>query len=69
MPLRLKHRVELIEGEIGKIEAKMKDLEKVLSNPTAGDDIMELTRTYLESKREQDRLTAEREDIMIKLEQ
>jgi ATP-binding cassette subfamily F protein 3 len=66
---RLKHRVEFIEGEIGKIESKMKDLEKVLSNPTASDDIMELTRTYLESKREQDRLTAEWEDLMIKLEQ
>ncbi|MBP5486368.1 MAG: ABC transporter ATP-binding protein, partial [Bacteroidales bacterium] len=66
---RLKHRVEFIEGEIGKIETKMKDLEKVLSNPTTSDDIMELTRTYLESKREQDRLTAEWEDLMIKLEQ
>ncbi|MBQ2197343.1 MAG: ABC-F family ATP-binding cassette domain-containing protein, partial [Bacteroidales bacterium] len=56
---RMKHRVEFLEGEIGKIESVMKDIEKVLSNPTASDDIMELTRTYLENKRELDRKTAE----------
>ena len=61
---RMKHRVEFLEGEIGKIESVMKDIEKVLSNPTASDDIMELTRTYLENKRELDRKTAEWTSLM-----
>ena len=47
----------------------MKEIEKVLSNPTAGDDIMELTRTYLEDKRELDHKTAEWESLMEKLEE
>ena len=61
---RMKHRVEFLEGEIGKIESVMKDIEKVLSNPTASDDIMELTRDYLENKRELDRKTAEWTSLM-----
>lgn len=66
---RIKHRVEFLEGEIGKMEAKMKEIEKILSNPTSSDDIMELTRTYLESKRELDAKTAEWEDLMLKLDE
>lgn len=66
---RIKHRVEFLEGEIGKMEAKMKEIEKILSNPTSSDDIMELTRTYLESKRELDGKTAEWEDLMLKLDE
>lgn len=64
---RIKHRVDFLESEIGKIEARMKDIEKVLSNPGAGDDIMELTRSYLEDKRELDHKTAEWESLMEKL--
>ena len=66
---RLKHRVEFLEGEIGKIESAMKEIEKVLSNPTASDDIMELTRTYLENKRELDRKTAEWTSLMERIEE
>ncbi len=66
---RMKHRVEFLEGEIAKIERKMKEIEKVLSNPSSDVDIMELTRTYLESKRDIDRLTAEWESLMEKLEE
>ena len=66
---RIKHRVEFREGELGKVEAKMKEIEKILSNPTSSDDIMELTRTYLESKRELDAKTAEWEDLMLKLDE
>ena len=65
---RIRHRVEYLESEIGKVEAKMKDLEKILSNPGPDDDIMELTRTYLEDKRELDHKTAEWESLMGKLE-
>ena len=66
---RMKHRVEFLEGEIGKIESVMKDIEKVLSNPTATDDIMELTRDYLENKRELDRKTAEWTSLMEQIEE
>ena len=66
---RMKHRVEFLEGEIGKIESKMKEIEKVLSNPSASDDIMELTRTYLEDKRELDHKTAEWTSLMEKIEE
>ena len=66
---RMKHRVEFLEGEIGKIESVMKDIEQVLSTPTASDDIMELTRTYLENKRELDRKTAEWTSLMEQIEE
>ena len=66
---RIKHRVELLESEIGKIEAKMKDLETILSNPGSKDDILELTRTYLELKRELDYKTGEWESLILKLEE
>ncbi len=65
---KVRHRVEFLESEIGKIEAKMKEIEKILSNPGPGDDIMELTRTYLEDKREVDHKTAEWESLMEQLE-
>ncbi|MBR5661182.1 MAG: ABC-F family ATP-binding cassette domain-containing protein [Bacteroidales bacterium] len=66
---RLKRRVEFLESEIGKIEEKMKEIEKVLSNPGKDDDILELTRTYLEHKRELDHKTAEWESLMEKLDE
>lgn len=66
---KMKHRMEFLEGEIGKIEAKMKGIEKILSNPSDKDDIIELTRTYLEDKRELDRKTQEWESLMEKLEE
>ena len=66
---RIRHRVDFLEGEIGKLEEKMKEIEIVLSNPTVGDDIMELTRTYLEHKRELDHKTAEWESLMEKLDE
>jgi len=33
---------------------KMKEIESVLMNPGPDDDVMELTRAYLENKREMD---------------
>jgi ATP-binding cassette subfamily F protein 3 len=66
---KLKRRVEFLENEIGKIEGKMKEIEKVLSNPSKDDDIMELTRTYLEHKRGLDHKTAEWESLMEKLDE
>ena len=64
---KIRHRVEFLESEIGKVEARMKEIEKILSNPGSGDDIMELTRSYLEDKRELEHKTAEWESLMEKL--
>ncbi len=54
-----KSRVAFLEKEISSLESKMKEIELVLSAPKEGDDIMELTRSYLELKRELDARTEE----------
>ena len=43
-----------VEKQIAELEAKMADIEKVLAAPTPDADIMELTRNYLELKRDLD---------------
>ena len=54
-----KNRISYLECEIAKVEKKMAAIEAVLSNPGEGDDIMELTRSYLECKRDHDAWTEE----------
>ena len=54
-----KNRISYLECEIEKLESRMGKIEKVLSAPGANDDIMELTREYLECKRELDAKTDE----------
>ena len=54
-----RNRVEYLEKEIEKLEARMKAIEAVLSAPKDDDDIMELTREYLECKRDLDAKTDE----------
>lgn len=56
---RLKNRIAFLEKEIGELEQKMKDIEVKLANPSPEDDIMELTREYLELKRDLDAKTDE----------
>ncbi|MBQ7622871.1 MAG: ABC-F family ATP-binding cassette domain-containing protein [Bacteroidales bacterium] len=56
---RIKNRISYLEAEIEKLEARMKEIEAVLSAPGPDDDIMELTRSYLECKRELDTKTEE----------
>ena len=56
---RKKNRISYLEGEIGKLEARMKQIEHVLEAPGPADDIMELTREYLECKRDLDARTDE----------
>ena len=51
---RLKNRFSNLEKAIASLESRMAEIEKVLSAPKEGDDIMELTRQYLELKRELD---------------
>ncbi len=52
-------RVDFLEKEIEKLEARMKQIEGLLSSPGEGDDVMELTREYLECKRDLDAKTDE----------
>lgn len=54
-----KNRISYLEAEIERIEGKMKEIESVLSSPSPDDDIMELTRSYLEYKRDLDAKTEE----------
>lgn len=56
---KIKNRVDFLEKEIAKLEKAQKDLEAVLAAPGPGDDIMDLTRKYLENKRELDAKTDE----------
>ncbi|MBR5018493.1 MAG: ABC-F family ATP-binding cassette domain-containing protein [Bacteroidales bacterium] len=51
---KAKNRQNQLEKQIAELEAKMADIEKVLAAPTPADDIMELTRQYLELKRDLD---------------
>ena len=51
---RAKNRQNQLEKQIAELEAKMGDIEKILAAPEPGADIMELTRQYLELKRDLD---------------
>ena len=61
---RIKNRIEFLEKESDKLSRKMKELEAKLSAPTEKDDIMELTRQYLELKRDLDAKTQEWEKLI-----
>ena len=67
MDKKKKNRISWLENEIGKLEARMKDIENVLSAPKETDDIMELTRSYLELKRDLDAKTDEWAELMEEL--
>ena len=56
---RRKNRIAFLEKSIGEIEEKMKSIEASLMNPGPEDDIMDLTREYLELKRDLDAKTDE----------
>ena len=64
---KIRNRISWLESEIGKLEEKMAGIEKVLQSPGPEDDIMELTRTYLECKRDLDAETEEWADLSEKL--
>lgn len=61
---KIARRIKFLEEECDKISLRMKDIEKVLAAPGQGDDIMELTREYLECKRELDYKTEEWEKLV-----
>ncbi len=64
---KIKNRISFLEKGIEEIEGKMADIEKVLANPGPNDDIMDLTRAYLENKRELDFKMAEWEKLSEQL--
>ncbi|MBR2128383.1 MAG: ABC-F family ATP-binding cassette domain-containing protein [Bacteroidales bacterium] len=66
---KIRNRISFLEKGIDEIETKMKEIEAVLSAPGPGDDVMELTRAYLENKRELDFKMAEWEKLNESLEQ
>ena len=51
---KIRNRISFLEKGIEEIETRMKEIESVLMNPGPGDDVMDLTRAYLENKRELD---------------
>ena len=61
---KLRNRIAFLEKGIEELESKMKGIEAVLSAPGPSDDVMELTREYLETKREVDAKTAEWEKLI-----
>ena len=54
-----RQRIEFLEKEIAKDEKRMKEIEDVLAAPGKEDDIIELTREYLELKRDAEVWTEE----------
>ena len=65
---KIRNRISFLEKGIEAIESKMAEIEAVLSNPGPEDDVMELTRAYLENKRELDFKMAEWEQLNEQLE-
>jgi len=65
---KIKNRISFLEKWIEQIEGKMKEIEAVLISPGPEDDVMELTRSYLENKRELDFKMAEWEQLNEQLE-
>ncbi len=66
---KLKNRVDFLEKEIAGRESRMGEIEALLANPSEKDDIMELTREYLELKMALEADTDEWTTLMEQLEQ
>ena len=66
---KIRNRISFLEKGIAEIETKMAEIETVLSNPGPSDDVMELTRAYLENKRELDFKMEEWEKLSESLEE
>ena len=56
---KVRDRISWLEHEIEKQESRMQAIEAILQAPSPSDDILELTREYLECKRDLDAKTEE----------
>ena len=65
---KIKNRISFLEKKIEEYEAKMAEIEAKLMNPGPEDDVMDLTRAYLENKRELDYKMEEWSELNEKLE-
>jgi ATP-binding cassette subfamily F protein 3 len=65
---KIRNRIAFLEKGIEDVESKMKEIEEVLMNPGPGDDVMDLTRAYLEHKRQLDYKMEEWEKLNESLE-
>jgi ATP-binding cassette subfamily F protein 3 len=65
---KIKNRISFLEKKIEEYEGKMAEIEAKLVNPGPGDDVMDLTRAYLENKRELDYKMEEWSELNEKLE-
>ena len=65
---KIRSRIAFLEKGIEDVETKMKAIEDILAAPGPDDDIMELTRTYLEHKRQLDYKMQEWEKLNESLE-
>ena len=65
---KIRNRISFLEKGIEEIEGKMKEIEAKLMNPGPEDDVMDLTRAYLENKRELDYKMEEWERLSESLE-
>lgn len=66
---KLRNRISYLEKKIDEVQARMKEIETVLANPSHSDDYMELTREFLERKRDLDAMTDEWAELSESLEQ
>ena len=66
---KIKNRISFLEKKIEEHETKMAEIEAKLMSPGPDDDVMDLTRAYLENKRELDYKMEEWSELNEKLEQ
>ena len=66
---KIRSRISFLEKKIEEYETKMAEIEAKLMNPGPEDDVMDLTRAYLENKRELDYKMEEWSELNEKLEQ
>ena len=66
---KIKNRISFLEKKIEECEIKMAEIEAKLMSPGPEDDVMDLTREYLENKRELDYKMEEWSELTEKLEQ
>ena len=66
---KIRNRISFLEKKIEEYESKMAEIEAKLMSPGPEDDVMDLTRAYLENKRELDYKMEEWSELNEKLEQ